>query len=179
MLLLLSLEETHNAWLTYGGPQRQYTNIFYITALYILVHKHIHWLRGYIYQYNEIYTSTTILYPSTEMLISVQKYKLQYGKISPILSTQITAPVKKISISQYKNISSGTNIFIGCATRFFSTVKFMYTTVQQYLSQYKNINLSTKKNGKKNITIVQQCVSQYRNVNFSTKIKVSVQKNIF
>ena len=113
------------------------------------------------------------MYPSTEMLISVQKYKLQYGKISPILSTQITAPVKKISISQYKNISSGTNIFIGCATIFFSTVKFMYTTVQQYLSQYK------KKNGKKNITIVQQCVSQYRNVNFSTKIKVSVQKNIF
>ena len=86
----------------YGGPQRQYTNIYYITALYILVHKHIHWLRGYIYQYNKIYTSTTILYPSTEMLISVQKYKLQYGKISPILSTQITAPVKKISISQYK-----------------------------------------------------------------------------
>ena len=84
------------------------------------------------------------MYPSTEMLISVQKYKLQYGKISPILSTQITAPVKKISISQYKNISSGTNIFIGCATIFFSTVKFMYTTVQQYLSQYKNINLSTK-----------------------------------
>ena len=86
------------------------------------------------------------MYPSTEMLISVQKYKLQYGKISPILSTQITAPVKKISISQYKNISSGTNIFIGCATIFFSTVKFMYTTVQQYFnipvqkykSQYKN-----------------------------------------
>ena len=36
------------------------------------------------------------MYPSTEMLISVQKYKLQYGKISPILSTQITAPVQKI-----------------------------------------------------------------------------------
>ena len=64
----------------------------------------------------------------------------------------------------------------------------MYTTVQQYLSQYKNINLSTKikvvvqkifkKNGKKNITTVQQCASQYRNINFSTKIKVSVQKNI-
>ena len=88
------------------------------------------------------------MYPSTEMLISVQKYKLQYGKTSPTLSTQlITAPVKKkkkISVSQYKNISSRTNIFIGCATRFFSTVKFMYTTVQQYLSQYKNINLSTK-----------------------------------
>ena len=61
----------------YGGPQRQYTNIYYITAFYILVHKHIHWLRGYIYQYNEIYTSTTILYPSTEMLISVQKHEFQ------------------------------------------------------------------------------------------------------
>ena len=120
------------------------------------------------------------MYPSTEMLISVQKYKLQYGKISPILSTQITAPVKKISISQYKNISSRTSIFIGCATVFFSTVKFMYTTVQQYLSQYKNINLSTKikvaakknlKNAKKNITTVQQCVSQYRNINLSRKKK--------
>ena len=61
----------------------------------------------------------------------------------------------------------------------------MYTTVQQYLSQYKNINLGKKnkscgtKNYKKNITTVQQYVSQYRNVNFSTKIKVSVQKNIF
>ena len=81
------------------------------------------------------------MYPSTEMLISVQKYKLQYGKISPILSTQITAPVKKkISVSQYKNISSRTNIFIGCATIFFSTVKFMSTTIQQY----NNIYPSTK-----------------------------------
>ena len=53
------------------------------------------------------------MYRSTEMLISVQKYKLQYGKISPILSAQITAPVqKKMSISQYKNINSTTNIFI-------------------------------------------------------------------
>ena len=42
------------------------------------------------------------MYPSTEMLISVQKYKLQYGKISPILSTQITAPVQKNY--QYLNI---------------------------------------------------------------------------
>ena len=84
------------------------------------------------------------MYPSTEMLISVQKYKLLYGKISSILSTQITAPVKKISLSQYKNISCRTNIFIGCAAIFFSTVNFMYTTVQQYLSQYKNINLSKK-----------------------------------
>ena len=35
------------------------------------------------------------MYLSTKMLISIQKYKLPYGKISPILSTQITAPVKK------------------------------------------------------------------------------------
>ena len=55
----------------------------------------------------------------------------------------------------------------------------MYTTVQQYLSQYKNINLSTKikvvvqkifkKNGKKNMTTVQQCASQYRNINLVQK----------
>ena len=35
------------------------------------------------------------MYPSKEMLISVQKYKLHYKKISPILKTQITAPVGK------------------------------------------------------------------------------------
>ena len=56
--------------LTYGGPQRQYTNIYYITAFYILVHKHIHWLCEYIYQYNKIYNNTTIFIP-------VQKYKCQ------------------------------------------------------------------------------------------------------
>ena len=55
----------------YGGPQRQYTNIYHITAFYILVHKHIHWLCEYIYQYNKIYTSTTICIP-------VKKYKFQY-----------------------------------------------------------------------------------------------------
>ena len=87
------------------------------------------------------------MYPSTEMLISVQKYKLQYGKISPVLSTpNNSSSEKNINLSVKKNISSRTNIFIGCATIFFSTrtVKIIYTTVQQYLSQYKNINLSTK-----------------------------------
>ena len=43
------------------------------------------------------------MYPSTEMLISAQKYKLQYGKISPIPSTQTTAPVKK-----YQSLSTKT-----------------------------------------------------------------------
>ena len=45
--------------------------IYHITAFYILVHKHIHWLCEYIYQYNKIYTSTTICIP-------VKKYKFQY-----------------------------------------------------------------------------------------------------
>ena len=65
--------------------------------------------------------------------------------MTPILSTQITVNTKKLSISQYKSINSRTNIFIGCATTFFSTVKYMYTTVLQYVSQYRNINFSTKK----------------------------------
>ena len=64
----------------------------------------------------------------------------------------------------------------------------MYTTVEQYLSQYKNINLSTTikvlakknlKNAKKNITTVQQCVSQYRNINLSTKKKFRYRKIFF
>ena len=116
------------------------------------------------------------MYPSTGMLISAQKYKLQYGKISPILSTQITAPVKKISVSQYKNISSRTNIFIGCATIFFSTVKIIYTTVQQYLSQYKNINLSTK------IKVVVQKIKKKKwkeKYNNSTTMFIPVQKYKF
>ena len=53
------------------------------------------------------------MYPSTEMLISVQKYKLQYGKISPILSTQITAPVQKNYQSLSTKTGSRTNILLG------------------------------------------------------------------
>ena len=65
------------------------------------------------------------------MLISLQKYKLQYGKISPILSTQlITAPVKKkyISLSVQKHKFQNKHIHRLC----------------DYILQYKNINLSTK-----------------------------------
>ena len=40
------------------------------------------------------------------------------------------------SISQY------TNIFIGCASIFISTIK--YTPVQQYVPQYRNVNFSRK-----------------------------------
>ena len=48
------------------------------------------------------------MYPSTEMSISVQNYKLQYGKISPVLSTQITAPVN----NKKKNLIFCTSTFI-------------------------------------------------------------------
>ena len=52
----------------------------------------------------------------------------------------------------------------------------MYTTVQQYLSQYKNVNLSTKKKWKEkynNSTTmcipVQKCKFQYKNKSFGTE----------
>ena len=55
------------------------------------------------------------MYRSTEMLISVQKYKLQYGKISPILSAQITAPVQKnvnLSVQKHKLHSKHIHRFV-------------------------------------------------------------------
>ena len=94
------------------------------------------------------------MYPSRQMLISVQKYKLLSRKISPILSTQITAPVKKnINLSVQKHKLQNKHIHRLC----------------DYILQYNKIHVynSTK------------YVSQYRNINFSAKIKVSVQKNIF
>ena len=86
------------------------------------------------------------MYPSTEMLISVQKYKLQYRNISPILSTQMTAAVqKKISISWHKNINFRTNIFIVVCDYILQYNKihvFNSTTIcisiQKYKFQYKN-----------------------------------------
>ena len=50
-----------------------------------------------IHQYNN-------MYPITEMLISVQKYKLQYGKISPVLST----PNNSSSEKKYQSLSKKT-----------------------------------------------------------------------
>ena len=61
------------------------------------------------------------MYPSTKMLISVQKYKLQYGKISPILSTQITALVKK-----YQSLSRKTQV----PGQTYSSVVRLYSLVQ-------------------------------------------------
>ena len=62
----------------------------------------------------------------------------------------------------------------------------MYTTVQQYLSQYKNINLSTKEKWKEkydNSTTmcipVQKYKFQYKNKSFGTKkyLKKKIGKN--
>ena len=61
------------------------------------------------------------MYPSTEMLISVQKYKLQYGKISPILSTKIIALVKK-----YQSLSRKTQV----PGQTYSSVVRLYSLVQ-------------------------------------------------
>ena len=119
------------------------------------------------------------MYPSTEMLISAQKYKLQNGKISPILSTQITAPVKKnINLSVQKHKFQNKHIHRLCDYILeYSKIHVYNSTtifipVQKYKSQSKievAVKKKKKKNGTKNITTIQQCVSQYRNINFSTK----------
>ena len=91
--------------------------------------------------------------PSTEMLISVQKYKLQYGKISPILSTQlITAPVKKkyISLSvqkhkfQNKHIDRLCDYILQYSKNHLYNSTTIFIPVQKYKSQYKNKSCGTK-----------------------------------
>ena len=92
------------------------------------------------------------MYPSTEMLISVQKYKLQYGKISLILSTQMKAPVKKnINLSVQKHKFQNKHIHRLCdyILRYCKIHVYNSTTinipVQKYKSQYKNKSCGTKK----------------------------------
>ena len=129
----------------YGGPQRQYTNIYYITAFFILVHKHIHWLCEYIYQYNKIYTSTTIYIPVQKCSFQYKNIlKLQYGKISPILSTQITAPVQKIihhSVQKHRFQNKHIHRLCDYIPRYSVCIP-----VQKYKSQYRNKSCGTKKN---------------------------------
>ena len=55
----------------YGGPQRQYTNIYYITAFYILAHKHIHWLCEYIYHYNPPINFRVILLATLRHVVQI------------------------------------------------------------------------------------------------------------
>ena len=91
------------------------------------------------------------MYPSTEMLISVQKYKLQYGTISPILSTQITAPVKNINLSVQKHKFRNKHIHRLCdyILQYSKIHVYNSTTifipVQKYKSLYKNKSCGTKK----------------------------------
>ena len=75
------------------------------------------------------------MYPSREMLISVQKYKLHSRKISPILSTQITAPLKKIL--QNKHIHRLCDYILQ-----YNKIHVYNST--KYVSQYRNINFSAK-----------------------------------
>ena len=85
------------------------------------------------------------MYPSTEMLISVQKYKLHYRKISPIRSTQITAPciIYKVPTDFFQILKK---IFF-CTERFIFVLKiiFLYwdtyccTVVYIYFIVLKNI----------------------------------------
>ena len=88
------------------------------------------------------------MYPSTEMLISVRKYKLQYGKISPILSTQITAPVQKLSVQKHrfqnKHIHRLCHYILQYSKIHLYNSTTIFIPVQKYKSQYKNKSCSTK-----------------------------------
>ena len=86
--------------------------------------------------------------PSTEMLISIQKYKLQYGKISPVLSTPNNSSSEKKFQSLSKKKTYVPEQTYSSVVRLYSS--FVYTTVHQYFSQYKNKSLGTEKLQKKN-----------------------------
>ena len=94
------------------------------------------------------------MYPSTEMLISVQKYKLQYGKISPILSTHIynsSSTKKIINLSVQKHRFQNKHIHRLCPyIPRYSRIHVYHSTticipVQKYKSQYKNKSCGRKK----------------------------------
>ena len=78
------------------------------------------------------------MYPGTEMLISVQKYKLHYRKISPILSTQITAPciIYKVPTDFFPNFLK--NIFL--YRKFYSCTK-INISVLGYILLYRCIHV--------------------------------------
>ena len=79
------------------------------------------------------------MYPITEMLISVQKCKLHYRKISLILSTQITAPVQKnINLLVQKHKLQIKHIH--CSVRLHSSVQ-QNTCIQQYNNVYPSTEI--------------------------------------
>ena len=79
------------------------------------------------------------MYPITEMLISVQKCKLHYRKISLILSTQITAPVQK-NINLLVQKHKLQNKLIHCSVRLHSSVQ-QNTCIQQYNNVYPSTEI--------------------------------------
>ena len=79
------------------------------------------------------------MYPITEMLISVQKCKLHYGKIPLILSTQITAPVQK-NINLLVQKRKLQNKHIHCSVRLHSSVQ-QNTCIQQYNNVYPSTEI--------------------------------------
>ena len=95
----------------YGGPQRQYKNIYPSTKIFIPVQK-------YLSQYKNIY-------PSTKIFIPVQKYLSQYKSNNPVQKY----------LSQYKNIYPSTEIFIPVRKYFFSAKIFIL--VQKYFFSTK------------------------------------------
>ena len=100
-----------------------------------------------------------------------------FGKMSIFMGLTTVAHNgnTQIYIILLHSISQYTNIFIVCASIFTSTIK--YTPVQQYASQYRHVNFSTKIE-----TPVQNDIShsQYTNNSSSKKnINLSVQKHKF
>ena len=79
------------------------------------------------------------MYPISEMLISVQKCKLHYRKISLILSTQITAPVQK-NINLLVQKHKLQNKHIQCSVRLHSSVQ-QNTRIQQYNNVYPSTEI--------------------------------------
>ena len=98
------------------------------------------------------------MYPSTEMFTSVQKYKLQYRKITPVLSTQITAPVQKnINLIVQKHKLQNKHIHWLCDYILQYSKIHVYNSaticipVQKYKFQYKNKSFGTEKYFLKNL----------------------------
>ena len=86
--------------------------------------------------------------PSTEMLISVQKYKLQYGKISPVLSTPNNSSSEKKyqSLSKKKHKFQNKHIHRLCDY-------ILHSCIQQYINIFPStkIKVSVQKNYKRKI----------------------------
>ena len=84
------------------------------------------------------------MYPSTEMLISVQNYTLQYRKISPVLSTQITAPVQRHYQSLSKKKNNNNNKLQNKHIHRLYDYILQYNKIHVHIQQYNNMYPSTE-----------------------------------